>query len=220
MRLVLILTFAFGCGPSDNSLAIDDDGDGFAEFDGDCDDSDPSINPEATENWYDGVDDDCDGYVDENTSWYDDDGDGYSEREGDCDDADVLIYPGSEEQQNDEDDDCDGLVDEGSYNFDDDSDGFAELEDDGTNDCNDNDPWTYPGATEDCDSRDNDCDGLVDEGENDEADGACEFLAERNEAVITPPSACAVGQGVSPRGLLGLIPLLGLFLRRRRLDSP
>ena len=36
MRLVLILTFAFGCGPSDNSLAIDDDGDGFAEFDGDC----------------------------------------------------------------------------------------------------------------------------------------------------------------------------------------
>lgn len=40
---------------------IDDDDDGFSEMDGDCDDSDPTVHPEAKETPGDGVDSNCDG---------------------------------------------------------------------------------------------------------------------------------------------------------------
>ncbi len=71
--------------------AIDADGDGYAaEPEGDdCDDTDPAVNPGATEIWYDGVDSDCSGGSD-----YDADGDG-SDAEAwggsDCDDTDASI---------------------------------------------------------------------------------------------------------------------------------
>jgi hypothetical protein len=42
---------------------VDEDGDGVSEADGDCDDSDPAVNGDATDVW-NGVDDDCDGVVD------------------------------------------------------------------------------------------------------------------------------------------------------------
>ena len=41
--------------------SIDKDKDGFTEEQGDCNDSDPSINPDATEVCGDGIDQDCDG---------------------------------------------------------------------------------------------------------------------------------------------------------------
>ena len=89
------------------------------------------------------------------------------------------------------------------------------MEDDGLNDCNDNDPWTFPGAVEDCDSRDNDCDNLVDEGPNDEENGACDFLVERVETPTVEPKACA--SITEPKSLWGLtgFAILGLFYRRR-----
>lgn len=40
---------------------IDDDGDGFTENDGDCDDADPSVNPDARDTVDDGIDQDCSG---------------------------------------------------------------------------------------------------------------------------------------------------------------
>lgn len=43
---------------------VDDDGDGLAEVDGDCDDTSASIHPGAIEVCGDGADDDCDGHAD------------------------------------------------------------------------------------------------------------------------------------------------------------
>lgn len=60
-----------------------------------------------------GVDEDCDGLVDEGTVAYDDDGDGLAELEGDCDDTDPGVRPGRDELPDCRDQDCDGEVDEG-----------------------------------------------------------------------------------------------------------
>ena len=70
---------------------IDNDGDGFTEAVGDCDDADKHVYPSAPE-VPNGYDDDCDGLIDEGTNAYDDDGDGFSELTGDCNDADPTIY--------------------------------------------------------------------------------------------------------------------------------
>ena len=120
---------------------VDDDGDGFTENTGDCDDSDAEINPDASElaNY---LDDDCDGLVDDETPGYDDDGDGYTDDGGDCDDDNAAVSPDATEAVNDIDDDCDGTVDEDTVVSDDDGDGFSEND----GDCNDRDSTTYPGA--------------------------------------------------------------------------
>jgi hypothetical protein len=94
------------CNPDtpDSSLDTDDDNDGYTENEGDCDDSDPAVNPGATEVPYNGKDDDC------NPETPDDDldGDGYGQAE-DCDDLDASVNPGAPEICGDGiDQDCDG----------------------------------------------------------------------------------------------------------------
>ena len=92
----------------------DEDGDGKTQQRAggrDCDDADPSIPTEEAPD-PDGIDQDCDGIIDEGTVAYDDDGDGLSELEGDCDDAASRVSPELPELVDCRDNDCDGEVDE------------------------------------------------------------------------------------------------------------
>jgi hypothetical protein len=145
---------------------LDVDGDGF-DFDAfggtDCVDDDAAIFPGASEG-ADGVDDDCDGTVDEGTAAFDDDKDGYTERGGDCDDASPSTHPAATEACDGSDEDCDGVIDEVTSCYDDDGDGYTEDE----GDCNDASVAMSPAATEIAENGiDDDCDGATDFGVDD-----------------------------------------------------
>jgi hypothetical protein len=92
---------------------LDRDGDGVAPPE-DCDDRDPFVAPGLPER-PDGVDDDCDGAVDDGTTASDDDGDGYSEGAGDCDDGDLRVHPGAPPVEGVVDADCDGIADDAPW---------------------------------------------------------------------------------------------------------
>ena len=66
---------------------VDEDGDGFAVAGGDCDDTDPTRRVGLLDLPCDGIDQDCDGTVDESSECGDDDGDGTTDLEGDCHDG-------------------------------------------------------------------------------------------------------------------------------------
>ncbi len=113
-------------------------GDGWVALSGDCDDAEASVSPSGVE-LCDGLDNNCDGTIDEGTAsllatfYADEDGDGYGdegrpmeacaappgfipEPEGglgfDCDDLRADAYPGAEETCDELDQDCDNQVDE------------------------------------------------------------------------------------------------------------
>ena len=173
---------------------------------GDCDDSDPTVNPDKMEVCNDAKDNDCDGQTDEpgcqgcSTYYKDYDNDGYGISSdslclgapqgeyratvgGDCDDNDALVHPSATEVCNSKDDNCNGRVDEPDaegcvpYFYDYDQDGWgitmsrclcapdqvSRFTAPVSGDCNDNDANIYPGATEKCNSKDDDCNGQVDE---------------------------------------------------------
>ncbi|MCZ6816525.1 MAG: putative metal-binding motif-containing protein, partial [Planctomycetota bacterium] len=110
-----------------------------------------------------GVDDNCDGSIDEG---FDGDSDGFTPiGGGDCDDADPNVNPGAAEVDNGVDDNCDGNVDEG---FDSDGDGFTPI---AGGDCDDADPNVNPGAAEVDNGVDDNCDVNVDEGFDGDGDG-------------------------------------------------
>ena len=179
VRLVLDTDVAFGglalrgnaCSTGSGAL-YDQDGDGYSFCGTDCNDLDADAHPGSVE-VCNGVDDNCDGTVDEGTECYDDDGDGRSEEAGDCNDADASVHVGAEEDfENGIDDDCDGIVDSGGGDAD--GDGFAVA----GGDCNDFDSSASPAAVEVADGVDNDCDGLIDEGTDaydDDGDGLSEM---------------------------------------------
>lgn len=171
----------------------DDDADGYTEDAGDCHDGAPAINPGMVEILGNGIDDDCDGMVDDGDG--DSDGDGVSPVGGDCNDADGAVYPGNPELQDGLDNDCDGVTDEGTANFDDDGDGVSEVE----GDCNDTDAFVYPGASEHENGYDDDCDGSVDEGgdyTDDDGDGVAEAGGDcDDDDPLTAPGAIEQANG-------------------------
>ncbi|MFC1769416.1 putative metal-binding motif-containing protein, partial [Nanoarchaeota archaeon] len=138
----------------------DVDNDGYTTCDGDCDDTNPSINPGAVEVCNE-IDDNCDGNIDDG----DVDGDGYT-CENDCNDHNDLVYSGSD--------------------FDDDKQ-LACI-----NDCDDEDPLVFNDNPERCgDERDNDCDGAIDDGCN---ENQCpEGYVKCKDNV---PQRCVINEGV------------------------
>ncbi len=147
---------------------LDVDGDGYGDPDAtvvaceqpsgavdnaeDCDDGDAAVFPGAEETC-NGLDDDCDGSIDEDASLethtfhIDADGDGYGDPEAtvlacavpsgavdpayatDCDDGDAAVHPAAEETCNGVDDDCDDEIDEQvmeTFWADSDGDGFGD----------------------------------------------------------------------------------------------
>ena len=122
--------------PETDPADEDNDGDGFSENQGDCDDNDEDLNPEDL------------------------DDDGYSSCEGDCNDVNDSIYPGAEEvYYNGTDENCDP-----DDEFDADGDGFdSAAETNNGQDCDDTNENVNPDASEDpTDGVDTNCDGVGD----------------------------------------------------------
>ncbi|MBR9911256.1 MAG: hypothetical protein GYB33_12985 [Gammaproteobacteria bacterium] len=176
-----LLTYSFTFD-EDNGV-VDADEDGYSA-DEDCDDSDPAINPGATEVGGNEVDENCDGVAE------DVDGDGFSAAQNDCNDSDAAINPNVEEiAGNDVDENCDGFVDPGEPDPDDlDGDGFASAED-----CDDNDAAINPGA-----------DSIPNNGIDEDCDGLDPIVAASLAVRITSPKSL-ITVGASPLAITGTL---------------
>ncbi|MEL6346009.1 MAG: MopE-related protein [Myxococcota bacterium] len=169
-----------GNGSEDSSVsgeaAIDNDGDGYSASE-DCADNDAQVRPGIAETC-DGIDNNCNGLIDEGFGDSDSDaiadcidveecdgvdnnGDGIVDENFPDSDGDGTLDCLDPEDCNGVDDDGDGIVDEGHDN---DADGYTTCDERGA-DCDDTDRNVNPGATEiDGDNVDNDCDGQIDLG--------------------------------------------------------
>ncbi len=149
-------------------------------FDDDCNGTIDEEGAVGEVPWY--LDADSDGYGDADSAWDRcEQPSGYVGNSEDCDDAAVAVNPGGTEVCNGVDDDCDGGVDEAgaldepTWYADADEDGYGSTIDvlgacaqpsgylASTGDCDDANGDTNPGASEQCNGIDDNCDGSVDE---------------------------------------------------------
>lgn len=209
------------CDSADNDCdgstdeGCDDDSDNWCDstmdvaegascVEGDCNDLDSAINPDAAEKC-NGKDDNCDESTDEGfglgnscsagsgvclvAGTYDscapDGASAVCSAQADMTKATVELCDGL-------DNDCDGSTDEGC---DDDHDGWCDSSMEYAagaacteGDCNDTDASVYPSAPEQCNAMDNDCDGVLDEGCDDDNDGWCDFIMQ-----VWPTATCTDG---------------------------
>ena len=182
----------------------DEDADRFPGNDETCDDQDNDcddlIDEDATDPdpWY--HDGDGDGYGDPSDVTYAcDHPDDYERYGTDCDDTDATIHPGADDPCDGIDNDCDDVADEdkATWYADTDGDGYGDAASpleaceeptgyttDDT-DCDDDDATVHPGGDERLDDKDNDCDGIADEGTpayDDDADGTAEREGDCDDA--------------------------------------
>ena len=201
--IVLVAWPLAGCEPERD---CDGDLDGWESLrceGADCNDTTYLVHPEAPE-ICDGMDNDCDGYVDgpealNKPTWFRDvDGDGYGSQDDtfasctaldgyvnnglDCDDGRTLVRPGGTETCDGRDNDCDGQIDEAdaqlapSWWVDGDGDGYG---------AQDSTPVTACEAPDGRVDNEDDCDDTTDEvhpgaddpcdGRDSDCDGVVEF---------------------------------------------
>ena len=239
MRNILLLAVLAGCAGDDKpgNESPDVDKDGFTVADGDCDDTNATVNPDADE-ICDGIDNDCDTAIDDNddsldlstaTAFFaDTDADTYGDPDAetlaceapagfvadntDCDDAEAAVNPSGDEVCDDVDNDCDGAIDDdddsldlasaGTWYPDDDTDTYGDADaaiqacvqpadtvTDGS-DCDDSEADINPGATEICNTVDDDCDGAVDDDDPDlDLSTASTFYADTDTDTFGDPDA-------------------------------
>ncbi len=205
--------------------------DGYANNDRDCADGDASRNPDAAELCND-IDDDCDGTTDEiagNTFYRDDDDDGFGDdgvtrrvdscvppagyvsAGGDCRPDDADSYPGATELCDGLDNDC-SMATPGGPDSSEDADGDEHAPLTATctggypiDDCDDANPYAFPGAPEYCSGTDADCDEAIDESVDAQcASGSCDSgCFEERRVAVGGSAACHAGATVTCWGDMG-----------------
>jgi hypothetical protein len=209
----------------DDPLMVDNDGDGFSEHRGDCNDDDPDIYPRAIERC-NGVDDDCDTKIDDDDIdvygqpawWIDGDGDGYgnelqqiyacddpggyADNPLDCDDGDAALNPETVWYI---DTDFDGYgSDAVTRTACEQPGGYAAAADD----CNDSNDEINPAADEICDELDNDCDGDIDDDDSlvvDAENGVVFFEDADGDGYGVVSETTALGCETAPDGFSGTV---------------
>jgi DNA-binding beta-propeller fold protein YncE len=179
--------------------------------DDDCDGEIDDSGAVGCSTFYKDADDDTFGVAADKKCYCAPQGDYTATKIGDCDDADPGINPLAAEPCNGKDDNCNGQIDEGFsgegctfYYGDFDQDGYGTAtqskcvcypqgawQSATAGDCNDTNPTIHPFASEVCNGADEDCDGLKDEGCDDDGDGYCDAQL----TVTNPGLACPKGPG-------------------------